>query len=77
MDRQVYGSFLEDSAGVRNRNAPGARNIMWSSDSPHSKTAWPHSRQQIDRLLAGVPEAEKPPMEKKRWNERPRSGPGW
>jgi predicted TIM-barrel fold metal-dependent hydrolase len=62
MDQAVYGSFLEDSAGVRNRNAPGARNIMWSSDFPHSKTAWPNSRTQIHRLMEGVPESEQQPL---------------
>src|SRR5207249_10263704 len=47
MDRQVYGTFLDDRAGIRNRHAPGAENIMWSSDYPHSKTTWPHSRETI------------------------------
>jgi predicted TIM-barrel fold metal-dependent hydrolase len=59
MDRQVFGTFLEDRAGILARNLPGGHNIMWSSDYPHSETSWPHSQEYIDRLLAGVPEPEK------------------
>ena len=56
---QVYGTFLEDHAGVNNRNLKGARNIMWSSDYPHSETTWPHSREAIARSFKDVPEVEK------------------
>ena len=59
MDRQVYGTFLDDKVGVQTRNAPGAKNIMWSSDYPHSETTWPHSMQSIEEHFAGVPEEEK------------------
>jgi predicted TIM-barrel fold metal-dependent hydrolase len=58
LDRQVYGTFLEDAAGVQNRNLIGARNIMWSSDYPHSETTWPHSQASIERSLQGVPDDE-------------------
>jgi predicted TIM-barrel fold metal-dependent hydrolase len=54
MDRQVYGTFLEDHVGVNNRNLKGGHNIMWSSDYPHSETTWPHSREAIDRSLGEV-----------------------
>jgi len=37
----------------------GARNLMWSSDYPHSETTWPESRAYIDRLFRGVPAPEK------------------
>jgi predicted TIM-barrel fold metal-dependent hydrolase len=59
MDRQVYGTFLEDRAGILARHLPGAGNIMWSSDYPHSETSWPHSQEYIARLLEGIPEPEK------------------
>jgi hypothetical protein len=54
MDGQVYGTFLEDAAGVQNRNLKGGRNIMWSSDYPHSETTWPHSRESIERPFKDV-----------------------
>jgi predicted TIM-barrel fold metal-dependent hydrolase len=59
MDRQVYGTFLEETVGLILRNEPGGRNIMWSSDYPHSETSWPNSRQVIERVFATLPAAEK------------------
>jgi predicted TIM-barrel fold metal-dependent hydrolase len=59
MDQNVYGSFIHDRIGIELRNAPGAKNIMWSSDYPHSETTFPDSGAMITRLFAGVPEAEK------------------
>lgn len=58
MDRNVYGSFIQDRAGILNRDLPGGRNIMWSSDYPHSETTFPRSREVILRDFEGVPEAD-------------------
>jgi predicted TIM-barrel fold metal-dependent hydrolase len=58
MDRNVYGVYLQDRAGVFCRNLPGARNIMWASDYPHSETTFPRSREIILRDCEGVPPAE-------------------
>jgi predicted TIM-barrel fold metal-dependent hydrolase len=58
-DRNIYGSFIHDRAGILMRGFPGAGNIMWSSDYPHSETTFPESQQVIERLFAGVPEDEK------------------
>ena len=58
-DRNVYGSFIHDRAGILTRNLPGAGNIMWSSDYPHSETTFPHSREVIARLFEGIPEDDK------------------
>ena len=32
MDRNVYGSFIQDRTGILCRDLPGGKNIMWSSD---------------------------------------------
>ena len=56
MDRNVFGSFINDRVGVLNRDLPGGRNIMWSSDYPHSETTFPHSHDVIARDFVGVPE---------------------
>ena len=59
MDRNIYGSFIHDRVGILTRDMPGAGNIMWSSDYPHSETTFPHSMDKIEELFAGVPEADK------------------
>jgi predicted TIM-barrel fold metal-dependent hydrolase len=58
MDQNIYGSFINDRIGVMCRNEPGGRNIMWSSDYPHSETSFPNSHAVIARDFGGVPEAE-------------------
>jgi predicted TIM-barrel fold metal-dependent hydrolase len=58
MDQNVYGSFINDRLGVLNRHQPGGRNIMWSSDYPHSETSFPRSHEIIARDFAGIPEAD-------------------
>jgi len=55
MDRNVYGSFIQDRTGILSRKLPGAGNIMWSSDYPHSETTFPRSREIILRDFEGVP----------------------
>ena len=62
MDQNVYGSFIRDPVGVSNRHLRGGRNIMWSTDYPHSETTWPHSREVMDRQFAGVSEVERRPL---------------
>lgn len=59
MDLNCYHSFIDDPVGVSLRNWPGAKNIMWSSDYPHSETTFPNSLEVIDRNFKGVPEDEK------------------
>jgi predicted TIM-barrel fold metal-dependent hydrolase len=59
MDQNVYGSFINDAVGVGCRNLPGGKNIMWSSDYPHSETTYPHSLQVIEKMFKGVPEKDK------------------
>jgi predicted TIM-barrel fold metal-dependent hydrolase len=58
MDRNVWGSFIQDRFGILNRHQPGAGNIMWSSDYPHSETTFPNSRAIILRDFDGVPETD-------------------
>ena len=59
MDQNVYGSFIDEVVGIENRKFPGAKNIMWSSDYPHSETTYPNSDEVISRIFKGVPEADK------------------
>lgn len=48
-----------DGAAVNNRNLKGAKNILWSSDYPHSETTWPNSKGAIERSSAGIPAKDK------------------
>jgi predicted TIM-barrel fold metal-dependent hydrolase len=58
MDQNIYGSFIHDRGGILSRDRPGGRNIMWSSDYPHSETTWPNSQAVIARDFKDVPEAD-------------------
>ena len=62
MDQNVYGSFIRDPVGVMNRHLPGGRNIMWSTDYPHSETTWPDSLANLERHFSGVSEEERRPI---------------
>jgi len=59
MDQNVYGSFIRDPTGVANFHKVGGRNIMWSTDYPHSETTWPNSQANLDKHFAGIPEADR------------------
>ncbi len=59
MEHNVFGSFIQDRTGILCRDLPGAKNIMWSSDYPHSETTYPESQAVIARLFEGVPENDR------------------
>ena len=60
--RQVFGTFIDDVVGVRNRDIIGVENIMWSSDYPHVNSSWPSSREYIERHFGDVPLDERRKM---------------
>ncbi|TZG29391.1 amidohydrolase family protein [Sphingomonas montanisoli] len=62
MDQNVYGSFIRDPVGVLNRHLPGGKNIMWSTDYPHSETTWPDSLAVMAQQFGGLSEAEYRPI---------------
>jgi predicted TIM-barrel fold metal-dependent hydrolase len=59
LDQNVFASFIHDRIAALTYDLPGGRNVMWSSDYPHSETTYPHSQEMIERLFAGVPEDAK------------------
>jgi len=59
MDQNIWGSFLRDRIGIELRDRPGGKNIMWSSDFPHSETTYPHSREFIAEEFEGIPDADR------------------
>ncbi len=54
----VLGCFIDDAAGVRNRDLIGIDNISWECDYPHSDTTWPHAPERLWKSLAGVSDAD-------------------
>ena len=52
-------TFVLDFYGVRNRNAAGVSNLMWSTDYPHHICDWPYSRKNVEAMFAGVSEEER------------------
>ncbi|MFC4942911.1 amidohydrolase family protein [Pseudonocardia sp. GCM10023141] len=56
--RNIWGCFIEDEHGVRNRDVIGIDKIMWECDYPHSDSNWPNSRKKAADVLAGVPDDE-------------------
>ncbi len=57
-ENSLWG-FLYDPVGVSTRQAVGVDNVMWGSDFAHAASAWPHSRESIEKGFAGVPEEER------------------
>jgi predicted TIM-barrel fold metal-dependent hydrolase len=57
--RQGHATFIQDLAGVAARQRAGIRNIMWSTDYPHSDSTWPHSREVLAEHFEGVPLEER------------------
>jgi len=59
LDRNLYGTFIHDQPGIDFRNHPVGRNIMWSSDYPHSETTYPKSHAMIEKLFADASAADR------------------
>jgi len=57
--RQGAVTFSDDPVALRNLEVTGAETLMWGSDYPHDEGTFPHSRKVIDRIFAGISEADK------------------
>jgi hypothetical protein len=55
---RVITCFIDDSAGVRNRDLLNMDNITWECDYPHSDSTWPNAPELAMKYLDGVPDAE-------------------
>jgi predicted TIM-barrel fold metal-dependent hydrolase len=55
-DRNIYSSFISDPTAIKLFDEAGGKNIMWSSDYPHSETTFPHSQKTIHDHFVGVPD---------------------
>jgi hypothetical protein len=52
----VICCFIDDAAGVRNRDLIGIDNITWECDYPHSDSTWPTAPEILWKSLVGVPD---------------------
>jgi hypothetical protein len=50
--------FIDDAAGLEQRDRVGADHIMWEMDYPHSDSTWPDAPEQLWRSLGRLPEAD-------------------
>jgi predicted TIM-barrel fold metal-dependent hydrolase len=56
--RNMFVEFMEDDLAVQLRGVIGVDNMLWGSDFPHAESTWPKSRDFLERMCAGMPEAE-------------------
>ena len=60
--RQMFVNFWFEEEGIKLRHDIGIDNIMWESDLPHVASYYPHSRDEVERVLAGVPAEDRPKL---------------
>lgn len=61
--RQMYVNFWFEAEGIKLRDDIGVDNIMWESDFPHVASYYPHSWREVERVLQGIPEADRRKMQ--------------
>ena len=54
----IVTCFIDDPAGVAQRDQVGLDTICWESDYPHSDSTWPVSPERLMRSMGGVPDDE-------------------
>jgi predicted TIM-barrel fold metal-dependent hydrolase len=59
---QIFATFEEDLAGIRTYDLIGVKNIMFSTDFPHSDTTYPHSRRIIEEHFGSLPAEDREAM---------------
>lgn len=61
-DRNIWVTFEDDEAGILTRHLIGVDNMVWGNDYPHHDAIWPNSIPILDRIMTGVPDAEREKM---------------
>ena len=56
--RNVWGCFISDEYGVKNRHEIGVDRLTWECDYPHSDSYWPNSRKVVEEMFRDVPSDE-------------------
>jgi predicted TIM-barrel fold metal-dependent hydrolase len=50
--------FIADPVGIQLRHMIGMDSIAWECDYPHSDSSWPEAAEELERVMAGVPDDE-------------------
>ena len=50
--------FISDPIGVKLRHDIGIDNIAWECDYPHSDSSWPEAPEELEAVVAGIPDDE-------------------
>ncbi|WP_019876022.1 amidohydrolase family protein [Sporichthya polymorpha] len=66
--RHIWGCFIDDVHGLKNRHEIGIDRITWECDYPHSDSNWPNSRKRAIEVFADIPDDEVARMVE--WNSR-------
>jgi predicted TIM-barrel fold metal-dependent hydrolase len=59
VDENVVVGIINDPLAAKLRHEIGVDRIMWGSDFPHPPCPYPHTRERIGEILAGIPEADR------------------
>jgi predicted TIM-barrel fold metal-dependent hydrolase len=55
---RMHFTYITDTFAIRHREEVGVRQLLWSSDYPHSESDYPHSWRTIRSDFLGVPEED-------------------
>jgi predicted TIM-barrel fold metal-dependent hydrolase len=53
---RVFGCFTSDYHGMKNIEAVGLDQVCFETDYPHTDTSWPDTKEEVARMLDGVPD---------------------
>lgn len=53
-DRHYYYTFITDGYAIRNCDAVGVKNMLWSDDFPHMGGDWPYTQRSLPQFFSGV-----------------------
>ena len=59
VDENVFVGIINDPLAGKLRYEIGLDRIMWGSDFPHPPCPYPHTRERIGEILAGIPEGDR------------------
>jgi predicted TIM-barrel fold metal-dependent hydrolase len=54
----IVTCFIDDDAGLKNRQLIGIDTITWECDYPHSDTTWPEAPERLWRSVNGMPKQD-------------------
>src|SRR5262249_960692 len=59
VEKHFYFAFVTDAYALRNRDAVGVENMLWSDDYPHMGGDWPYTQRALSNYMAGIAKDER------------------